>query len=160
MAEDCVFVRIAVLSKASLLCPKWTHGYHNGKQRPRQNHGKPAEPGATYAQKRQSRQETSSKLVAIVYMARYMQHFRSWHATRDIGYSSHCCRRCSHRRSPRSTQSASKLNILLLDCDALGVDGAQICVVEEVDEEGLSGLLEGSNGLRLPSVWTVVASYC
>ena len=41
--------------------------------------------------------------------------------------------------------------ILLLDSNALGVDGAQIRIVEEVDEEGFGGLLQGLNSLALPS---------
>ena len=64
-----------------------------------------------------------------------------------------------NRRAPSGPQSSRELNVLLLDCDALGVDGAQVCVVEEVDEEGLGCFLQREEGLGLPSVWAVVAGY-
>jgi hypothetical protein len=53
--------------------------------------------------------------------------------------------------APSCAQPAGKLYVLLLDGDALGVDGAQIRVVEEVDEEGFGGLLERLDSLALPS---------
>jgi hypothetical protein len=37
----------------------------------------------------------------------------------------------------------------LTDGDALGVDGAQVGVLEQRDEVGLDGLLEGADGRRL-----------
>lgn len=43
----------------------------------------------------------------------------------------------------------------MLDSNALGVDGAEICIVEEVDKEGFSGFLECHDGLTLPSVGAV-----
>lgn len=63
----------------------------------------------------------------------------------------------SHRRTPGGSQASCKLNVLLLDGDALGVDGAEVCVVEEVDEEGFGCFLQGEEGLGLPSVGAVVA---
>jgi len=41
------------------------------------------------------------------------------------------------------------LDVLGLDGDTLGVDGAEIGVFEERDEVGLNGLLEGTDGRRL-----------
>jgi hypothetical protein len=63
----------------------------------------------------------------------------------------------SHRSSPGCAQSAGKLYILLLYGNALGVDGAQIRVVEEVDKESFSGLLERHDSLALPSGRTVLS---
>jgi hypothetical protein len=48
----------------------------------------------------------------------------------------------------------------LLDGNALGVDSAQIRIVEEVDEEGLGGFLEGHDGLALPSAGAVFFTDC
>lgn len=62
-----------------------------------------------------------------------------------------------HRRTPRGSQSTGKLYVFLHDCDALGVNGTQVRVVEEVDEEGLCCFLQGSNGLGLPPVGAVFA---
>jgi hypothetical protein len=45
--------------------------------------------------------------------------------------------------SPLSPQSSSELEILGLDGDSLGVDGAQVRVFEERDEVGFRGFLEG-----------------
>jgi hypothetical protein len=56
-----------------------------------------------------------------------------------------------HWSAPSRAQPAGKLYVLLLDSDALGMDGAQIGVVEEVDEESFGGLLERLDGLALPS---------
>jgi hypothetical protein len=47
------------------------------------------------------------------------------------------------------------LDVLLLDCDALGVDGTQIRVVEQADEESLGSFLQGCDCLALPSVGAV-----
>lgn len=41
------------------------------------------------------------------------------------------------------------MDILGLDGNTLGVDGAQVGVLEEGDEVGLDGLLEGADGGRL-----------
>ena len=40
------------------------------------------------------------------------------------------------------------------------MDGAEVGVVEEVDEESFSGFLEGDNGLTLPSVGAVFGCDC
>lgn len=63
---------------------------------------------------------------------------------------------CLDRGSPGSAQTARKLDVLLLDGNALGMDSTQICVVEQIDQEGLGRLLEGSEGLTLPSGGTIV----
>jgi hypothetical protein len=47
------------------------------------------------------------------------------------------------------TETASQLDVLGLDGDTLGVDGAQVGILEEGDEVGLDGLLEGTDGGRL-----------
>lgn len=48
-----------------------------------------------------------------------------------------------------ATKTAGELNILGLDSDTLGVDSAQVGVLEEGDEVGLDGLLESANGRGL-----------
>ncbi len=48
-----------------------------------------------------------------------------------------------------STNAASELDVLGHDGDALGVDGAEIGVLEQADEVGLRGLLEGHDGRGL-----------
>jgi hypothetical protein len=48
-----------------------------------------------------------------------------------------------------SPEAAGELEVLGLDGDALGVDGSQVGVLEERDEVGLGGLLEGHDGRRL-----------
>jgi hypothetical protein len=58
--------------------------------------------------------------------------------------------------APGSTQATSELHVLLLDSNALGVDGAQVGVVEEVDEKGLGGFLQGDDGLALPAAGAVL----
>ena len=45
-----------------------------------------------------------------------------------------------------ATDAAGKLDVLWHDGDALGVDGAEVCVLKEVDEVCLGGLLEGRDG--------------
>jgi len=40
------------------------------------------------------------------------------------------------------------------------VDGAEVGVVEEVDEEGFGSFLEGDDGLTLPSVGAVFGCDC
>ena len=45
-----------------------------------------------------------------------------------------------------TTEAAGKLNVLGLDGDALGVDGAEVGVLEERDEVSLNGLLESTDG--------------
>ena len=48
-----------------------------------------------------------------------------------------------------TTEAAGELDILGLDGNTLGVDGAQVGVLEEGDEVSLDGLLEGADGGRL-----------
>jgi hypothetical protein len=48
-----------------------------------------------------------------------------------------------------TTETAGKLDVLGLDGDTLGVDGAQVGVLEEGDEVGLDGLLKSTDGGRL-----------
>jgi hypothetical protein len=45
-----------------------------------------------------------------------------------------------------ATEAAGQLDVLGLDGDALGVDGAQVGVLEEGDEVRLDRLLEGADG--------------
>jgi histone H3 len=45
-----------------------------------------------------------------------------------------------------ATETAGQLDVLGLDGDTLGVDGAQVGVFEEGDQVGLNGLLESTNG--------------
>lgn len=53
------------------------------------------------------------------------------------------------RLRPLAPESPSKLDILGLDGDALGMDGSEISVFKEGNEVGLGGLLEGTDGRRL-----------
>ena len=48
-----------------------------------------------------------------------------------------------------ATDAARELDVLRHDGDALGVDGAQVGVLEEANEVGLRGLLERDDGRRL-----------
>ena len=48
-----------------------------------------------------------------------------------------------------ASETSSKLDVLGLDGDSLGVDGAEIGVLEKRDEVGLNGLLESTDGGRL-----------
>ena len=48
-----------------------------------------------------------------------------------------------------TTEAAGELDVLGLDGDALGVDGAEVGVLEEGDEVSLNGLLKSTNGGRL-----------
>ena len=45
--------------------------------------------------------------------------------------------------STLSTDAAGQLDVLGHDGDTLGVDGAQVGVLEQTDQVGLAGLLEG-----------------
>ena len=45
-----------------------------------------------------------------------------------------------------TTEAAGKLDVLGLDGDTLGVDGAKVGVLEEGDEVGLDGLLKSTDG--------------
>jgi len=48
-----------------------------------------------------------------------------------------------------SANTAGELNVLGHDGDTLGVDGAQVGVLEQADEVGLGGFLEGQDGRSL-----------
>lgn len=48
-----------------------------------------------------------------------------------------------------TAQAAGELDVLALDGDTLGVDGAQVGVLEERDEVSLNGLLESTDGRGL-----------
>jgi hypothetical protein len=48
-----------------------------------------------------------------------------------------------------TAEAAGELDVLRLDGDTLGVDGAQVGVLEERDEVRLDGLLKSANGGRL-----------
>ena len=45
-----------------------------------------------------------------------------------------------------TTEAAGELDVLALDGDTLGVDGAEVGVLEEGDEVGLNRLLERTDG--------------
>jgi len=48
-----------------------------------------------------------------------------------------------------ATETAGKLDVLGLNGDTLGVDGAQVGVLKEGDEVGLNGLLQSTDGRGL-----------
>lgn len=48
-----------------------------------------------------------------------------------------------------ASNTAGQLNILGHNCDALGVDGAQVGVFEKTYQVGLTGFLQGTDGRRL-----------
>uniref|UniRef100_M8B5A7 Uncharacterized protein n=1 Tax=Aegilops tauschii TaxID=37682 RepID=M8B5A7_AEGTA len=50
------------------------------------------------------------------------------------------------RLGPLATDAAGELDVLGHDGDALGVDGAEVGVLEEADEVGLGGLLQRGDG--------------
>ena len=51
--------------------------------------------------------------------------------------------------STLATDAAGELDVLGHDGDALGVDGAQVGVLEEADQVGLGSLLQGQDGRAL-----------
>jgi len=55
----------------------------------------------------------------------------------------------NHHLRALTTETASKLDVLGLDGDTLGVDGAKVCVFEQGDEVSLDGLLKGTDGRAL-----------
>ena len=57
-------------------------------------------------------------------------------------------KRNENKRNLRTltAQTTGKLDVLGLDSDTLGVDGAQVGVFEEGDEVGLNGLLKSTDG--------------
>ena len=48
-----------------------------------------------------------------------------------------------------ATNTSRQLDVLGHDGDALGVNGAQVGVLEQADQVGLAGLLESSHGRAL-----------
>ena len=50
-----------------------------------------------------------------------------------------------------ASQSSRQLDVLLLDGDSLGVDGAQVSVFKQRHQVGFDGFLQGTNGRRLES---------
>ena len=50
-----------------------------------------------------------------------------------------------------SSDSSGQLHVLLHQSDSVGVDRAQVCVLEEASDESLSGFLQSDDGLRLES---------
>jgi histone H3 len=48
-----------------------------------------------------------------------------------------------------TAETTSELDVLGLDGDTLGVDGAEVGVLKERDEVGFDGLLESADGRRL-----------
>jgi len=78
-------------------------------------------------------------------------------ANRKTPFILSCCRSTffpmrggwvSHRgASPGPAYPPRQLNVLLHDGDPLGVDGAQVDVLEEMDKEGLGGFLKGLDRL-------------
>ena len=67
--------------------------------------------------------------------------------TRSMNASLRLRRR--HRLRALATETAGKLDILGLDGDTLGVDGAKVGVLEKGDEVSLDRLLEGADGRGL-----------
>jgi len=55
---------------------------------------------------------------------------------------------CHHLRS-LTTETTGELDVLGLDGDTLGVNGAKVGVLKERDEVGLNGLLKSADGGRL-----------
>jgi hypothetical protein len=58
-------------------------------------------------------------------------------------------REVGHSLRALATETAGELDVLALDGDTLGVDGAQVGVLEKRDEVGLNGLLESADGRAL-----------
>ena len=63
-------------------------------------------------------------------------------------------KRC-HGLRALATETARKLDVLGLDGDTLGVDGAEVGVLEERDEVGLDGFLQGTDGGALEAEVTL-----
>ena len=53
------------------------------------------------------------------------------------------------RLGPLAADTTSQLDVLGHDGDTLGVDGAQVGVLEETDQVSLAGLLQGHDGRAL-----------
>ena len=60
-------------------------------------------------------------------------------------------RSVEERSGSLTTDSAGELHVLGHDGDSLGVDGAEVGVLEETDHVGFGGLLEGEHGGGLES---------
>ena len=58
-----------------------------------------------------------------------------------------------------AADAACELHVPGHDCDALGVDGAQVGVLEQADEVGLGGLLEGEEGKGLDAEVVAVGGF-
>lgn len=56
-----------------------------------------------------------------------------------------------HRLRSLASESSCKLNVLGLDGDTLGVDGAEVGIFKEGDKVCFDGLLKGTDGGRLES---------
>ena len=57
-----------------------------------------------------------------------------------------CCEGEARRLRALTAETAGELDVLALDGDTLGVDGAEVGVLEEGDEVSLNGLLERTDG--------------
>jgi histone H3 len=57
----------------------------------------------------------------------------------------------SHPLVALASETAGQLDVLGLDGDTLGVDGAEVGILEEGDEVRLDGLLKSTDGGRLES---------
>merc|ERR1739842_72323 len=60
-----------------------------------------------------------------------------------------CVDRVRNNLSALATDTAGKLDVLGHDGDTLGVDGAEVGVLEETNEVGLGSFLESHDGRRL-----------
>src|SRR5574338_11993 len=70
------------------------------------------------------------------------------------------CRFTTNRLGALAADTACELDVLGHDGDTLGVDGAQVGVLEQADEVGLAGLLQGHDGRALEAqVGLEVLSY-
>lgn len=58
---------------------------------------------------------------------------------------------CDRRLRTFTTDSASQLDVFGHDGDPLGVDGTQVGVLEETNQVGLAGFLQGHDGRALES---------
>jgi hypothetical protein len=67
----------------------------------------------------------------------------------DTHFVCWCVRFTHHALRPLAADPAGKLDILGHDRDALGVDRAEVGVLEELGEVGLGCLLERHDGVRL-----------
>jgi hypothetical protein len=57
----------------------------------------------------------------------------------------------STKSTPSTSNSPRKLNIFLHNGNPLGMNGAQIGILEKMDKEGFGGFLKSLNCLRLPA---------